>query len=153
MQIIVTWSNGLQSTVEVEAPVGVTALRTNFNPPPPAALHLQADGSWACYNQDRVLLGYCLPPKMLGRPVEGLTWAEACMDVAISHAIPYLDKDEWERDRLLRLANAEKFHFHGHATEEEAIECYQEFLRDFSEREPDWTRVRRTLGFTPPANL
>lgn len=64
---------------------------------------------------------------------------------------PTDDEDEWERDRLLRVANAEKFHFHGHATEEEAIDCYQVFLRDFGEKEPDWTRVRRTLGFTPPA--
>jgi hypothetical protein len=137
MQIIVTWSNGMTSELEVEVPVGVTPTRTSFNAPaPPTALHRQADGSWACYNQRKVLLGYCLPSKMLGRPVQGLTWAEACADVAISHAIPYLNEADWERDRLLRLANAGKFHFHGHRTEQEAINCYQEFLKDFGEQEP-----------------
>jgi hypothetical protein len=137
MQIIVTWSNGTKSKLEVEVPVGATPLRTSFNAPaPPTALHRQPNGSWACYSQSKVLLGYCLPPKMLGRPVEGITWAEACADVAISHAIPYLNEADWERDRLLRLANAPKFHFHGHATEQEAINCYQGFLKDFGEQEP-----------------
>ncbi len=137
MQIIITWSNGTQSELEVVVPPGATALRTSFNHPIPAtSLHRQADGSWACYNQNRVLLGYCLPSKMIGRPVAGIAWVDACADVAISHAIPYLDPTAWERDRLLRLAHAEKFHFHGHPTEQEAIDCYQDFLQDFSEQEP-----------------
>jgi hypothetical protein len=137
MQIIVTWSNGMQSELDVPVPSGANPLRTSFNAPtPPTALHQQGDGSWACYNQNRVLLGYCLPPKMLGRSLEGITWAEACADVAISHAIPYLNEADWERDRLLRLAHAHKFHFNGHADEQEAIDCYQEFLRDFGEKEP-----------------
>lgn len=137
MQIIVTWSNGMKSELEVAVPAGATPLRTSFKTPaPPTALHRQADGSWACYNQHRVLLGYCLPSKMMGRPVAGITWAEACADAAISHVIPYLDETDWERDRLLRQANADKFHFHGHLTEQQAINCYQEFLRDFGEQEP-----------------
>jgi hypothetical protein len=137
MQIIVAWSNGTTSELEVEVPAGATPLQTSFNGPMHAtALHLQADGSWACYNQKKVLLGYCLPPKMIGRRVEGITWTEACADVAVSHVIPYLNEADWERDRLLRLANKHKFHFHGHRTEQEAINCYQEFLKDFGEQEP-----------------
>jgi hypothetical protein len=137
MQIIVTWSNGMTSELEVAVPPGATALRTSFDSPrPPTALHRQADGSWACYNQNKVLLGYCLPPKMLGRPVQGMTWIEASADVAISQALSYFDKSEWERDRALRVANADKFHFHGHTSEQDAIDCYQLFLRDFGEAEP-----------------
>jgi len=137
MQIIVTWSNGMTSELEVTVPPGATALRTSFDAPrPPTALHRQADGSWACYNQNKVLLGYCLPPKMAGRPIQGITWKEACADVAISHALPYFDQTEWERDRLLRVANNDKFHFHGHASEQDAIACYQQFLTDFGENEP-----------------
>jgi hypothetical protein len=137
MQIIVTWSNGMTSELEVAVPPGATHLRTSFDAPrPPTALHRQADGSWACYNQNKVLLGYCLPPKMIGRPIQGITWAEACEDVAISQALPYFDQSEWERDRSLRLANSAKFHFHGHASEREAIGCYQQFLNDFGEKEP-----------------
>jgi hypothetical protein len=136
MQIIVTWSNGMKSELEVEVPAGATALRASFNASAPStALHCQADGSWACYNQGRVLLGYCLPPKMMRRPVEGITWAEAQQDPGISRAY-WLNEQDWERDRLLRRANAHKFHFHGHRTEQEAINCYQEFLRDSGEQEP-----------------
>ncbi len=137
MQIIVTWSNGMTSELEVTVPPGATALRTSFDVPrPPTALHRQADGSWACYNQNKILLGYCLPPKMLGRPVQGMTWTEASADVAVSQALPYFDQAEWERDRTLRVANADKFHFHGHDSEQDAIDCYQRFLFDFGEMEP-----------------
>jgi hypothetical protein len=81
------------------------------------------------------MLGYCLSPRMMERSVAGITWAEAQQDPAISRAY-WLNEQDWERDRLLRLANAKKFHFHGHSTEQEAINCYQEFLRDFGEQEP-----------------
>jgi hypothetical protein len=72
---------------------------------------------------------------MTGRPLEGMSWADACKDPAISHAIHYLNEADWERDRMLRMEHAHKFHFEGHQTEEEAIDCYQEFLRDFGEKE------------------
>ena len=136
MQIIVTWSNGMKSELEVEVPAGATALQTNFRAfTPPTALHRQENGAWACYNQHKVMLGYCLSPRMMGRSVAGITWAEAQQDPAISRAY-WLNEQDWERDRLLRLTHAKKFHFHGHSTEQEAINCYQEFLRDFGEQEP-----------------
>jgi hypothetical protein len=46
-----------------------------------------------------------------------------------------IEEANWERDRLLRIANKSKFHFRGHATEEEAINCYQQFLTDFGQQE------------------
>ncbi len=144
MRIVVTWSNGTQSELEVVVPPGATPVRTSFNSAaPPTALHQQEDGSWACYSQNRVLLGYCLPPKMMGLPVAGPSWMEAQRDTAIARCLsmldekrqPYYTEESWTRDRELRLQHAEKFHFHGHATEQEAIDCYQSFLRDFNENE------------------
>jgi hypothetical protein len=144
MQIIVRWSNGTQSELEVAVPEGATPLQTSFKAPaPPTALHQQNDGSWACYSENRVLVGYCLPPKMMGWPVAGLSWAEARRDTAIARWLlmvdelghPYITEESWTRDREMRLRHGEQFHFHGHATEQEAINCYQEFVRDFGEKE------------------
>jgi hypothetical protein len=145
MKITVTWSNGTQSELEVEIPAGATPLRTSFSPPaPPTALHQQEDGTWACWHKgSKVLLGYCQPEWMMGRPLCGLTWDEARQDTAIARCLamldqsgqPYFTEQGWMRDRELRLHHEQKFHFHGHTTEQEAIDCYQEFLRDFGEVE------------------
>jgi hypothetical protein len=145
MRIIVKWSNGTQSELEVEVPSGATPLRTSFvAPAPPTALHQQDDGTWACWHKgSKVLLGYCQPEWMMGRSLSGLTWDEARHDTAISRCLnmldelgqPYFTEESWTRDRDLRLQNENKFHFHGHTTEQEAIDCYQQFLRDFGEKE------------------
>jgi hypothetical protein len=146
MQIIVTWSNGMKSELEVEVPEGATPLRTSFNVRrPDTALHQREDQRWECLSikAGGGWLGYCLPDQMvklmaLGHPVEGLSWAEAHADRTSATALAYCsgaDEGEWERSRELRFANRDKFHFHGHGTEEEAIECYQSFLRDFDEKE------------------
>lgn len=74
----------------------------------------------------------------LGHPVEGLSWAETQADPTSATGLAYCsgaNEGEWQRGRELRLTNRDKFHFHGHGTEQEAIACYQNFLRDFNERE------------------
>jgi ADP-heptose:LPS heptosyltransferase len=73
---------------------------------------------------------------MAGRPVAGLSWAEALLDPIVGPALAGQNEAEWERDRILREFYASKFHFHGHRTEQEAIDCYQQFLKDFGETEP-----------------
>ena len=46
MQIIVTWSNGMTSELEVEVPPGVTPIQTSFDPGrPETALHQKDDKS------------------------------------------------------------------------------------------------------------
>ena len=151
MQIIVTWSNGMTSELEVEVPPGVTPIQTSFDPGrPETALHQKDDKSWECYSakDGGGSIGYCLSPAMVmmmtkcGNPVEGLKWADIWSQpenhfvaAAISRCW-WIKEESWERDRRQRLANKEKFHFHGHGTEQEAINCYQEFLKDFGELEP-----------------
>jgi hypothetical protein len=145
MLIRVTWSNGTQSELDVPVPEGATPLRTSFQAPaPPTALHRQEDGSWACWHKGpEILRGYCQPEWMLGRSLCGLDWDEAQQDTGIARCLrmvdelghPYFTEEAWTRDRELRIQHARKFHFHGHSTEQEAIDCYQDFLRDFGERE------------------
>jgi hypothetical protein len=145
MLIRVTWSNGTQSELEVEVPEGATPVQTNFTGlAPRSALHQQQDGSWACWRKGpSILQGYCQPEWMLGRSLCGPTWEEARLDTAIArcllmrneHGDPYFTEEAWTRDRDMRLQRAGKFHFHGHPTEQESIDCYQEFLRDFGEAE------------------
>jgi hypothetical protein len=148
MKMIVKWSDGSQSELELEAPAGATPLRTSFvAPAPETALHQQEDGNWACWHRGKtVLMGYCLPEWMAGRSLSGPTWDQARKDTAIARCLnmrdesgqPYFNEGDWTRDRNLRLQHAGKFHFHGHTTEQEAIDCYQEFLRDFGETEMVW---------------
>jgi hypothetical protein len=74
----------------------------------------------------------------VGHPVEGLSWAETHADPCLAAGLAYcpeVNEGDWQRGRQLRLANRAKFHFHGHGTEQEAIDCYQKFLRDFGEQE------------------
>jgi hypothetical protein len=145
MQIKVLWSDGTESELEVEVPKGATPLRTSFAPRVPrSALHQQEDGSWACWrNGPELLQGYCQPEWMLGRSLCGPTWDEAQQDTAIARCLsmrdeqghPYFTEEDWMRDHDARMRHAEKFHFHGHRTEQEAIDCYQGFLRDFGQVE------------------
>ncbi len=146
MQIVVTWSNGAKSRFEVEVPDGATPLKTNFNlPAHDTALHQRPDERWECLSVKTGggLMGYCLPEEMVklmakGHPVEGLRWEEVQADRGLATALKYCpetDEEGWRQARNLRAANRDKFHFHGHGTEQEAIDCYQEFLRDFGEAE------------------
>jgi hypothetical protein len=71
-----------------------------------------------------------------GHPIEGLSWAAIWnapenrdLATAISRCW-WITEADWEQDRQLRLKCPEKFHSHGHKSEQEAIECYQEFLKD-----------------------
>ena len=147
MKIVVTWSNGMKSEVEVEVPAGATPLRTNFNAKrPDTALRQREDSRWECLSvkSGGGLLGYCLPDQMVklmasGHPVEGLSWAELRADQSLSAALAYAPENNeltWQGGYLRRRENREKFHFHGHSTEQEAINCYQQFLQDFGEKEP-----------------
>jgi hypothetical protein len=149
MQIIITWSNGMTSHVEVPAPADATPLRTSVGMNrPDTPLHQRADGLWECHSvkPGGALVGYCLGHEMArlvesGHPIEGLSWTSVWNDpknhtlASVIARCPWITQAAWERDRSLRIANKSKFHFHGHATEKAAIDCYQQFLTDFGQCE------------------
>jgi hypothetical protein len=137
----------MKSELEVEVPAGATATPTHFSVRRhDTALHQREDKRWECLSVKPRggLLGYCLPEQMVklmanGHRVEGLSWAEARADQFLASAISdceWINEADWERERRLRQAHAGQFHFHGHGTEQEAMNCYQQFLQDFAEREP-----------------
>jgi hypothetical protein len=76
-----------------------------------------------------------------GHPVEGLSWTSIWNEpenhtlASIIARCPWINEADWEHDRQLRIANKSKFHSSGHATEGEAINCYQMFLTDFGQEE------------------
>jgi len=149
MQIIITWSNGMTSQLEVAVPEGATPLRTSLGlVRHDTKLHRRQDGRWECNSikPGGALVGYCMCHEMAllvagGHPVEGLSWRSIWNEPenhTLASAIarcPWIKEADWERDRQLRIANKSKFHSHGHGTEEEAVDCYQRFLSDFGQQE------------------
>ncbi len=49
-------------------------------------------------------------------------------------SVPWLPKEAWDKYKLEILARKEKYHDHGHATPEEACNCYKEYMMDTSLR-------------------
>ncbi len=149
MQVIITWSNGMTSHVEVAMPEGATPQRASLGMiGQDTPLRQREDKRWECHSKKLggAVAGYCLCNEVAmlvagGHPVEGLSWASIWHDpehhtlASIIARCPWIEEAGWERDRLLRIANKSKFHIHGHATEEEAIHCYQQFLMDFGQKE------------------
>jgi hypothetical protein len=149
MQVTVTWSNGMISYVDVPAPEGAVPLSAHLDIlRHETALRQQRDGRWECYSMKPAggTVGYCLSEQMAtlvanGHPIEGLSWMDIWTQpehqslATVLSRCPWMDENGWERDRLLRMANKSKFHFSGHATEDEAIDCYQRFLADFGQEE------------------
>ncbi len=149
MQIVITWSNGMTSQLEVPVPEGATPLRASLGMSRnDTSLHHREDGRWECHSvkPGGALVGYCLGREMAmlvagGHPIEGLSWASIWKEpqnhtlASVIARCPWIQEAAWERDRLLRIANKSKFHFCGHATEEEAISCYQQFMTEFGQRE------------------
>ena len=145
MRVIVTWSNGMTSEVEVPVPEGAVPLSANLDAVRhDTALRQQSGGRWECYSTKPggALVGYCLNQQMAklvasGHPTEGLSWNRIWNEPqhhTLASAIarcPWIDEAGWEHDRRLRIVHKAKFHFSGHATEQEAIDCYQRFLSDF----------------------
>jgi hypothetical protein len=149
MRIIITWSNGTKEELEVSEPEGATLLSASVSAQPDTALRQRRDGRWECFsvNRGRALVGYCLSPEMIalvsrGHPIAGLSWNSIWSDpenhdVATAVArCPWITQADWESDRLQREKNAHKFHSEGHGSEQEAIDCYQQFLSDFGVQEP-----------------
>jgi len=149
MQIIITWSNGMTSQLEVPVPEGATPLRASLGIiHHDTALRQRQGGRWECNSikPGGALVGYCMCQEMAmlvagGHPVEGLSWTSIWNEpenhtlASVIARCPWIGEADWERDRLLRIANKSKFHSSGHATEEEAINCYQQFLTDFGHEE------------------
>ncbi len=147
MRIIVTWSDGTKTELEVAEPQGTKLVKADFTDEPETALRQRPDGRWECFSAGSTLVGYCLSPEMTalvaqGHPVAGLSWKSIWSDpenhdvaVAVARS-PWITEADWESDRLRRLKYSHKFHSDGHASEQDAIDCYQEFLSDFGVQEP-----------------
>jgi hypothetical protein len=123
--------------------------RVEGDPP----LRRRGDQKWECFSVamggNRPLIGYCMNQRLVklieaGHPLEGLAWRDIwdrqghpeLYELAVSLArCPWITGEDWERDRRLRIAHREKFHSCGHETEQQAIACYQEFLKTWGMRE------------------
>jgi hypothetical protein len=149
MQIIITWSNGMTSQVEVPVPDGATPLAASLGSiRHDTALRQRQDGRWECHSMKPggPLAGYCMSGEMAklvadGHPLEGLSWTSIWNEpenhtlASVIARCPWIEESDWERGRLLRIANKAKFHWTGHSTEQEAVNCFQQFLADFGQQE------------------
>jgi hypothetical protein len=83
----------------------------------------QSDGKWdySVMNDGHVHpAGYCS------------TWP--VKNCEKNETVVWLPKEEWDKHRKEIFAKQEKYHDHGHATHEEACECYRQYLLDSSLR-------------------
>jgi len=151
MRIIITWSNGMTSHLEVAVPEGATPLGTSLGiAGDDTALRQRQDGRWECHSMKpgAPLVGYCMSDEMAmlvagGHPLEGLSWKSIWNEpenhtlASVIARCPWIEEANWERGRLLRIVNKAKFHRTGHSTEQEAINCFQQFLGDFGQQESE----------------
>lgn len=113
-----------------------------------APLKQRPDGRWECWNVGERCIGYCLSSQMIdlmasGHPIEGLAWGDIWSKpehhtlASVLGRCPWITEEKWERDRARRIEHKALFHFDGHETEEQALACYQRFLKDWGMSEMD----------------
>ena len=135
VKLVVELSDGRKVTFDLTIPGDSTPMRTTFHDTATPALRW-GNGGWQCWSYNVAhskLLGYCCQHRIYLENVGGPTWEELQRMPGAAHFLPYVGPPEtWDRDRLTRLRFRHKYHWEGHATEQEAIACYRRFLFDQS---------------------
>jgi len=90
-------------------------------------LHPRGNG-WVCFNRSDIVEGFCLDDILLNTDIVGVPWEEF---ILVPHCANVTTRERYNRDRDLRIKYLDRFHTTSHATREEALDCYAEFMSIF----------------------